>query len=362
MASPQDDYAANLARLASEKRDEVEQAVAYFAQLPLDAAKTREVSQALNRADRPSFCTLTLPALVVWGTADNVPLLMRMLREEGVERRAMLDLAQAWNDPRLIEVLVEVLEQPFDDGRRAEEILAAWGPEADALLARHMNHPNDEAHGRLKSVFEKRKTSPTLLARQAAADLASTNAQTQEYAAEWLATAAEIPAELHAAVCGAALAMVKSKRGFDRLHANQLIGRCATVEHNAAFLALLASPVAEEWQAGLQGVLATGDVAGAKALALRMTDPAFTGLVARTMQEFGPQSEDLALAILKQSVNKEQPAAHLGMAHVLRDLGGRKSLAALKSLAARRGIPDSINTGARDAAAHIEQRLKAGPS
>ena len=93
--------------------------------------------------------------------------------------------------------------------------------------------------------------------------------------------------------------MVKSKRGFDRLHANQLI-----------------------------------------------------------MQEFGPPSEDLALAILKQPVNKEQPAAHLGMALVLRDVGGRKSLAALKSLAARRGIPDSINADARDAAAHIEQRLK----
>jgi hypothetical protein len=268
--------------------------------------------------------------LPVWGTSENVPLLGQVLIEQKFDRQPCLKLAQKLNDDRLLEPLVVVLTDPFADGKLAEEILASWGKSADEVLAGHMNHPHDEAHDRIARLLEQRKIEPKLLAQQAVADLSSEAAETRGYAAAWLeeSKCAAVDKDQHAAATEAALKLLANGSPSARQAAVEIIRHCGEKSHDSQFVALLASKKAEEWQAGLLGVIRTGNVAGAEVLAGRMADPAFGGAVCGRMNTAGEPAEDLALAILKQPLEGGR-GPHSAILNTIGEIGGKKSLAAL---------------------------------
>jgi hypothetical protein len=328
-----------IARLQGPSADAARDAAEWLAKQPVDPAWQEEVSRALNGLDREGLRSAGLTALPVWGTKENVDLLGKLLVEQKFDRQPCLLLAQKLNDDRLLEPLVAVLTDTFDDGKLAEEILGKWGKSADDVLVRHMNHPHDEAHNRLVRILELRKIEPALLAKQAVADLKSSSADTRGYAAAWLdETKCEaVPAELHPDATDAALSLLADRSPSVRGSAVEIVRHCADKSHDAQFVKLLSSKRAEEWHAGLHGVIRTGNTAGAKDLfAARMHDEAQAGMVCRIMNGAGQPAEDLALALLKQPMEgKELP--HLAILLSISQIGGKKSLAALTQFERQNG-------------------------
>jgi hypothetical protein len=317
-----------------------------LAKQPVDAARQAEVSKALNGLDRDGLRDAALAVLPVWGTSENVPLLGQVLVAQKFDRQPCLKLAQKLADDRLLEPLVVVLTDTFDDGKLAEEILANWGEAADPVLVKHMNHPHDEAHNRITRLLEQRKVEAKLLAAQAVTDLVAKEAESRGYAAKWLqeSKCAAVDKDQHAAATDAALMLLTDRSPSVRHAAVDIIRHCGDKSHDSQFVALLTSKKAEEWQAGLHGVIRTGNESGAKVLVERMadlsikrnSDLAFGGAVTRCLISAGEQGEEFGLAILKQPLEGD------GLAHsftliAIQDIGGKKSLAAMTAFERKHG-------------------------
>jgi hypothetical protein len=353
-----------IARLQGTNADAARDAAEWLAKQPLDATRQAEVSKALNGLDREGLRDAALAVLPIWGTSENASLLGQVLIGQKFDRQPCLKLAQKLADDRLLEPLVVVLTDTFDDGKLAEEILATWGEEADAVLVKHMNHAHDEAHNRITRLLEQRKIEPKLLAGQAVADLSSQAAETRGYAAAWLeeSKCAAVDKDQHAAATDAALKLLTDRSPSVRHAAVEIIGHCGEKSHDSQFVALLTSKKAEEWQAGLLGVIRTGNVSGAKDLAERMSDEAFGGAVTRRLISAGEHGEDLALAILKQPL--EGPGrAHLFALLAIEEIGGKKSLAALTAFDRKhgrgpKGMPASVANAVDVARKNVMARTK----
>jgi hypothetical protein len=328
-----------ISRLQGPNADAARDAAEWLAKQPLDAARQAEVSRALNGLDREGLRSAGLSVLPVWGTKENVDLLGKVLVEQKLDRQPCLRLAQKLSDDRLLEPLVAVLTDTFDDGKLAEEILANWGQSADEVLVRHMNHPHDEAHNRIVRLLELRKIAPEALARQAVADLKSENADQRRYAATWLdeTNCEAVPKQLHLDATDAALSLLTDKSPSVRGSAVDIVRYCADQSHDAQFVKMLSSKRAEEWHAGLHGVIRTGNTAGAKELfAARMNDERQAGMVCQIMNSAGEPAEDLALALLKQPLEgKDLP--HVAILLSIGQIGGKKSLAALTQFERQNG-------------------------
>ena len=356
-----DDYAENLRLLASNNDGEAEVAAEWFAKYPFDAQKQAEVSRALNALDRDSVRASARAALAVWGTKENVPLIAKLLGDR-VDRDVALELAGKLPDPRLVEPLIAVLSSPFDDGKRAEQLLANWSSDADEALIKRLNDPHDETHNRIARIIAERKIDPKLLARQSLADLSAADAQQRRYAVEWLATAEDVPAELHSPLTAEMLKLLKDAKLGVRIEAGKILQRCAHKDHDAELLKLLEDKEPAIWQAGLMGLIRTGNVAGAKKLAERMQSAPFLGQAARTMTGAGPAAENLAIAILREPL-QGGGETHLMMTVVLGDIGTTKSVSALQQFAKKnsRGPKGKLMVNAAESAAkQIASRKTAG--
>jgi hypothetical protein len=351
-----------LAALASDNRSAAEKAAGYFAELPFEAERQQQVSIALNGLDRPGIRKSADRALLVWGTEENISLISNMLLQERFDKKTTLEVVAKLKEPRLIEPLIGVLADPFDDGRAAEALLIAWESSADEQIARHANHPDDETHNRIIRIIEARDIPLEAIVRQSVTDLHSSEPQQRKYAAERLAEAEEIPAELHAEACSAAIELLEQPGRFEKLtkiHASKIIGKSAHSGADDKFLQLLEHDDIHVWQGGLVGAIKTGNAEAANLLAERMQRIAFAGPASRIMIEAGTESETLALATLRQPI-ADDGTAHVSLAHVLGEIGGRKSLRPLTALAKRRGVPDSVTAAARVAALKVDRRLKSG--
>jgi hypothetical protein len=356
-----------ISRLQGPSADAARDAAEWLAGQPLDAARQAEVSRALNGLDREGLRSAGMTVLPVWGTKENVDLLGKVLVEQKFDQQPCLLLAQKLNDDRLLEPLVAVLTDTFDDGKLAEEILGKWGESADDVLVRHMNHSHDEAHNRLVRILELRKIEPELLARQAVADLKSANADQRGYAAGWLdeKKCGAVPGELHPDATDAALALLTDKSPSVRGSAVEIVRYCADKSHDAQFVKLLSSKRAEEWHAGVHGVIRTGNTAGAKELfAARMHDEAQAGMVCRIMNGAGEPAEELAIALLKQPLD-DRGQAHIAILLSIGQIGGKKSLAALTQFERQNGrgkkkggMSASVANAVDVARANITRRAK----
>ncbi len=353
-----------ITRLQGTNADAARDAAEWLAKQPLDAARQADVAKALNSLDRDGLRDAAQAVLPIWGTSENVPLLGQVLLGQKFDRQPCLKLAQKLADDRLLEPLIVVLTDTFDDGKLAEEILASWGTSADPVLVAHMNHPHDEAHNRIARLLEQRKIEPKLLAKQAVTDLGSKEAEARGYAAAWLeeSKCAAVDKDQHAAATNAALKLLADRSPSVRHAAVEIIGQCGEKSHDSQFVALLTSKKAEEWQAGLLGVIRTGNVAGAKDLAVRMSDEAFGGAVCRRLNSAGEPGEDLALAILKQPL--EGPGkAHIAILLTIGEIGGKKSLPALTAFDRKhrrgpKGMPTSVANAVDVARKNVIARTK----
>lgn len=357
-ALPADEIADQLNHLTGNDTDLIEKAIAHLAQLPLDEGRQRDISVALNELDRDQVRQLAEPALAVWATEENIPLLINILKEKSFDRNIVLDIAQRLNDDRMLQPFVDILRDPFDDGKRAEAILTKWGKSVDEIVIRNINHSNDEAHNRIVRIWETRKLSADARTLQSALDLGAQEEETRKYAAEWLAEVKSVPDSVRKQATASALEILKDDKGFQTINAAEIIARLGHEDFRKEYIKLLESKDFHQWQAGLHGVILCKDVSCAKAIFSRMDDEAFSGQVSKIMTRHGEKSELLALALLKQPIEKKRGYGHLVVCGILEEVGTKKSLSAVNILAKKRGVPPNVNNAAQVAANNIVSRLQ----
>ena len=112
-----DEFGDQVSALLSNDEQKIEKAVEYFANQPLDPKKQQTVSKALNSLDQDQRRQTAEPALKVWATAENVPMLHNILKEKRFDRDVVLAILEKLQDERSLEPLVEILNDPFDDGK-----------------------------------------------------------------------------------------------------------------------------------------------------------------------------------------------------------------------------------------------------
>ena len=356
-----DEYADNLRRLSSQNDSEAKKAAEWFAKFPFDATKQAEVSRALNALDRDGVRASARAALAAWGTKENVPLIARLLSDRG-DRDVALELAGKFPDPRLVEPLIAVLASSFDDGKRAEQLLAKWSADADASIIKHLNDPNDETHNRIARILAERKPNGGLLARQSLADLSSQDAQQRTYAGEWLAKTESVSSELHSSLSAAAIKLLSDSNTGVKLQAGEILERYAHKDQDAALLKLLETKEPSQWQGALKGLIHTKNTAGAKTLLSRMKDAMFLSQASKIMIGAGPAAEVLAIAMLREPLEGDGQA-HVTLTVVLGNIGSSKSVAALQQFAKKnsRGAKGKLMVNAAESAAKkITTRKKTG--
>ncbi|HEX5035258.1 MAG TPA: hypothetical protein VFW62_12330, partial [bacterium] len=164
-----DDYPTNLKRLQTGNDDERRRAADWFSRAPLEADKQDEVAKALNGMHTDSLRKHALGALKVWGTAENVPMICRIMQQEAFVKIDCMTLLEKFKDERAIEPLITVLNEAFGEGDRAEELLADWWPQAEAPLVKQLHAKEGRLRERTLRILELRKTDQALLVAQSLA-------------------------------------------------------------------------------------------------------------------------------------------------------------------------------------------------
>lgn len=351
-----DEFGDQVSALLSNDEQKIEKAVEYFANQPLDPKKQQTVSKALNSLDQDQRRQTAEPALKVWATAENVPMLHNILKEKRFDRDVVLAILEKLQDERSLEPLVEILNDPFDDGKKAEAILLQWGKSADTIIVRRINDPNDEIHTRLIRLWKQRKIGVEKRTLQSALDLGAKEELTRKYAAEWLAEQKTIPESVKKEATESAIKILESAKGFDAMNAAEIIAELGHSGFREEYLKLLESKNFHQWTAGLHGVVHSKDVSCAKSLIARMSDEEFGGQVHKILTGHGEKAEPLSLALLKQPVEKDRGYAHIVVCNILRDIGTKKSVATLNALSKKRGIPANVADAAKVAVGTINTR------
>jgi hypothetical protein len=357
-ASMAEELSDNLEALRSKDESRITRAIEYLTALPFDAKKQKEIANALNALDQSETRELAEPALGVWATSENVPMLVNLLADKHFDRGPLLDIVERLKDDRFVEPMIELLSDPFDDGKRAYAILSGWGATANDAMVKHINHPHDEVHDRLTKLWEKRKIGIEARTIQSALDLGAKDEQTKKYAVEWLATQKTIPDSVRKQATQSALKILQSAKGFEALGTTEIIAELGHKDFRQEYIKLLESKEFHQWQSGLHGVILSKDVTCAKKLIERMADEQFAGQVSKIMTRHGSNSEPLGLALLKQPIEKQRGYAHIVACGILGEIGTKKSLPPLVGIVKRQAIPESLNNAAKVAVENITRRFK----
>ncbi len=354
-----DEVSEQLQALGSGNEAEVEKAVEYLAKQPVDPSKQPEVAAALNQLDKGGKHELAEPALLVWATTDNVPLIIHILESKKFDRGNLLDLVAKMKDDRFLTPLVSILRDTHDDGKQAEAILLGWGKSANPIILKQINHSDDEAHSRLVRLWEQRKLDGEARTLQSVIDLGSKEKQTRQYAGEWLAQQKTISDSTRKQATEFALKALEYAKGTDALDLTEIIAKFGHESFRDDYVKMIESKDFHQWHAGLHGVILSGDVRCAKTLIERMKNEEFAGQVSKIMTRHGAKSETLALALLKQPIDSPRGYAHISVCMILGEVGTKKSVSALNQLANKKSASDSLRNAAKVSAAEIASRKSA---
>lgn len=332
-------------------------AAQWFTNAPLDQSRLAKVSLALNELDKSnSMRGHALPPLKVWGTPENVPLICNILRDDAFRKIECLNLLKTFQDDRSIEPMIAVLNDPFDNGKVAEQCLTEWGPTADPILAKHLHDKENRIRERIQRIVEDRQTDAELLGRQSLEDLNSKIREQRESAVGWLSKA-EVPESLHVEISTVALMMLGDPSDQVRRQAAGLVGKYAQKDQADQLLTLLDDKEREMWQAGLRGLIRLEDARGADKLMKRMKEGGFKHDSLRILREAGSPAEDIVLKLLTQVELKDWGFGK-ELCEMLGEIGTSKSLRTLylvKQKATAAKVPH-VPDAAEAASALIRQR------
>jgi HEAT repeat protein len=316
-----DDLSTNLKRLQTGTDQEKQRAANWFSRAPLEADKQEEVAKALNAMDMDGLRKHALGALKVWGTAENVPMIAKIMQQEAFVKIDCMKLLEKFKDERAIEPLITVLNEAFDEGQRAEELLADWWPQAEQPLIKHMHDKEGRLRERTQRILELRKTDQALLVAQTLQDMESSDREVRKSAVAWL-TKAELKTDLQPQVAVVAQKLISDSNGETRRSAVEMFGKYAQKEQADELLKLVDENDYERWKAGLTGLIRLGDVRVAEKIGRRkeVRHEAF-----RMFREAGAPAQDIVAKTLTHIEVKDWITGK-DLCEILGDIGTSKSV------------------------------------
>lgn len=316
-----DDFPTNLQRLQTGNDDEKRRAAEWFSRAPLQSDKQDEVAKALNAMHTDALRKHALGALKVWGTKENVPMIARIMQQEAFVKMDCLDMLERFKDERAIEPLITMLNEAFQEGERAEQILADWWPQAEQPLIKHLHDKENRIRERAQRILELKKSDQGLLIAQTLEDVKSSNREVRHSALTWLAKQ-EVQAELQPKIADAAKELLTDSNGDTRRSAVTMFAKYAQKEHADELLKLLDDRDHDKWKAGLTGLIRLGDVRVAERIGRRKE---LQGEAIRLFREAGAPAQDLVAKTLTQVEVKDWGTGKQ-LCEVLGDIGTSKSV------------------------------------
>ncbi|MBC7851862.1 MAG: HEAT repeat domain-containing protein [Pirellulaceae bacterium] len=316
-----DDFPTNLQRLQTGNDDEKRRAAEWFSRASLQTDKQDEVAKALNNMHTDSLRKHALGALKVWGTKENVPMIARIMQQEAFVKMDCLEMLEKFKDERAIEPLITMLNEAFDEGTRAEQILADWWPQAEQPLIKHLHDKENRIRERTQRILELKKTDQGLLIAQTLEDVKSANREVRQSAVTWLAKQ-EVQTDLQSKIADAAKELLTDSNGDTRRNAVTMFAKYAQKEHADELLKLLDEREHDKWKAGLTGLIRLGDVRVAERIGRRKE---LQGDAIRLFREAGAPAQDLVAKTLTQVEVKDWGTGKQ-LCEVLGDIGTSKSV------------------------------------
>lgn len=330
-----DDFPTNLQRLQTGNDAEKRRAAEWFSRAPLETDKQDEVAKALNAMHTDSLRKHALGALKVWGTKENVPMIARIMQQEAFVKMDCLEMLEKFKDERAIEPLITMLNEAFQEGERAEQILTDWWPQAEQPLIKHLHDKENRIRERAQRILELKKSEQGLLIAQTLEDVKSANREVRHSALTWLAKQ-KVQADLQPKIADAAKELLADSNNDTRRSAVTMFAKYAQKEHADELLKLLDERDHDKWKAGLTGLIRLGDVRAAERIGRRKE---LQGEAIRLFREAGAPAQDLVAKTLTQVEVKDWGTGKQ-LCEVLGDIGTSKSVGFLlqvkkKALAAK---------------------------
>jgi HEAT repeat protein len=339
-------------------------AAEYLATVPVDAARQAEVARALEPVleDQQTFVRLAAAkALKSWADKDSVPALIKNLDQKfapfsgDIQGNLMAALGRL-ADPRGAEAVAPYLANAFvnEDARRS---LKAMGPMAEKEVVKYYFHPDLGAQQRARDLLQGYGTKPGVIARQAALELKSDDAQRRRKAVEWLAQTNQADADSKADVARGLVPVLEGTDPFLRDQAAKALALWATPETVPALIKALESQSGTVRQSALQALGKLKDERAVVPVAQRLLDFFDRKFAAEALINFGPKAERAVLT----GLNNPDRAIRVEVCKILGVIGTNNSLKPLAQAAAvaqRKGEADVLQA-ALLAVQSIKDRLKA---
>src|SRR5262249_15555979 len=148
----------------------------WLCQTSVNEPRRKEIVEALHPllADgTPEVRLNGLKALAVWGTSENVPVIIRAVDDDSNEvRQTAIQTLVRLKDPRGAEAIAGRLTNFFDRDL-ATRALQDMGPAAEKVVGRFYHHKDQDVRERARRLLQEYNTSPSVIMEQTAASLKS---------------------------------------------------------------------------------------------------------------------------------------------------------------------------------------------
>jgi predicted Zn finger-like uncharacterized protein len=186
-----------LTNLKGNDANDRREAANWLATQPLDAARQKEVAQALEPLVKDiddNLCAAGARGLKTWGTKDNGPALTQALKQRlpsdarpffgDAQKELMWALATLKYEPGA-EVVAEFLPNFFAGGE-TEKVLDAYGPAAEKAVVKIYHHKDGGVREKARRLVDRYNTKPAVILDQTVDDLRAVDMERAKAAAEWL--------------------------------------------------------------------------------------------------------------------------------------------------------------------------------
>jgi predicted Zn finger-like uncharacterized protein len=313
----------------------------WLCQTPVNEGRRREVADALNPLltdSRPDVRLAGLKALGVWGTPNEVPLIIRAVDDDSNEvRQSAIQTLVRLKDPRGVDAIAGRLTN-FFDREQATRALQEMGPAAEKAVVKYYHHKDNDVRERARRLIQDYNTKPEVILEQTMLDLKSSEKDLRINCAEWLAS--QTPVEGNRKAVDSTLETLLTDMDYNvRIAGLKALGKWATKDNVPALIEVVKDREFTPWagdarKLAMQTLGELKDERGAPVLALHLLNVFEREDAARALIAMGPASEKHVVSGL---TNQDVIVRKL-VCSILAEIGTKTSLTPLKKTV--RGDPD----------------------
>jgi HEAT repeat protein len=268
-----------------------------LAETPVDHARRAEVARALEPLltdDDPQVRLAGVRALAVWGTKENVPALVNVLKDDNPSnaeaRRLAMETLGKLHDDRAAGVLAQRLANNFDRPH-ASRALQDIGPAAEKAVVQYYFHPDAGTQQEARQLLRSYGTRDDVIVDQAIEDLQAREPGRRQAVAEWLTQANPDQNPRRAEVARALEAFLDEQNWLARSAGLKALARWATRDNLPNLVRALKRDDLAFNQTRHQVMEILGkikDRRGAEAVAGRLPNHFDRGPAVQALREMGP--------------------------------------------------------------------------